>query len=157
MSENKTTQSEAQLKAAEELAKNKKAIESAKAATETAKEKYLEAQGNLKETKPGDAKAIETAKANLETAKADYLKKKGAEAQARTKAAQNGSYVPKEDERNIYHVKLDKPAFDPKSGKKLSKEYIQKFTVAEWNSFVKNSSGLGYTMVIMWNPELFRL
>lgn len=131
MSENKTTQSEAQIKAAEELAKNKKAIESAKAATETAKEKYLDAQAALKEVKPEDKAGI--------------------------KAAQNGSYVPKENERNIFHVKLDKPAFDPKSGKKLSKEYIQKFTVAEWNQFIKNSSGLGYTMDILWNPEALKL
>ena len=157
MSENKTTQSEVQIKAAEELAKNKKAIESAKAATETAKEKYLDAQAALKEVKPDNAKAVESAKKSVEDAKSDYLKKKEAEAQARTKAAQNGSYVPKENERNIYHVKLDKPAFDPKSGKKLSKEYIQKFTTAEWNQFEKNSAGLGYTMEIMWNPEVFNL
>ena len=157
MSENKTTQSEAQIKAAEDLAKNKKAIESAKAATETAKEKYLDAQAALKEVKPDDAKVVEAAKKSINDAKADYLKKKEAEMQARTKAAQNGTYIPKESERGIFHVKLDKPAFDSKSGKKLSKEYIQKFTVAEWNSFVKNSSGLGYTMETMWNPELFRL
>lgn len=157
MSENKTTQSEAQLKAAEELAKNKKAIESAKAATETAKEKYLDAQGALKDTKKDDAKAVEIAKANLETAKADYLKKKEAETQARIKGAQNGSYLPEENERGIFHVKLDKPAYDPKSGKKLSKEYIQKFTQAEWNSFEKNSAGLGYEQTIMWNPEVYNL
>ena len=71
-------------------------------------------------------------------------------------AAQTGSYLPKESERGIYHVKLDKPAFDPKSGKKLSKEFIQKFTLAEWNQFNKNSQGLGYTVEIMWNPELFQ-
>ena len=158
MSENKTTQSEAQIKSAEELAKNKKAYESAKGATETAREKYLDAQAALKEVKPGDAKAIEVAKKSIDDAKADYLKKKEAEAQARTKLFQNGSsYVPKESEQNLYHVKLDKPAFDPKSGKKLSKEYIQKFTIAEWNQFIKNSSGLGYTMDILWNPEALKL
>ena len=75
MSENKTTQSEAQIKAAEDLAKNKKAIETAKAATETAKEKYLAAQAALKEVKPDDAKAVEAAKKSVEAAKADYLKK----------------------------------------------------------------------------------
>jgi len=156
MSENKTTQSEAQIKA-EEIAKNKKAYESAKGATEAAKEKYLEAQATLKGVKPEDKEGIKTAQKSVEDLKADYLKKKEAEAQARTKAAQNGSYVPKENERNIYHVKLDKPAFDPKSGKKLSKEYIQKFTIAEWNQFEKNSAGLGYTMEIMWNPEALKL
>ena len=157
MSENKTTQSEAQTKAAEELAKNKKAIETAKAATETAKEKYLGAQAALKDTKSDDAKAVEAAKKTLEEAKANYTKVKEAEVQTRIKAAQNGSYLPEVKERGIVHVKLDKPAFDPKSGKRLSKEYIQKFTVAEWNSFQKNSSGLGYTTDIMWNPEVYNL
>jgi len=158
MSENKTTQPEAQIKAAEDLAKNKKAYESAKGATEIAKEKYLDAQATLKEVKPGDAKAVEAAKKSMDDAKVDYLKKVQAENQARTKLFQNGSsYVPKESEQNLYHVKLDKPAFDPKSGKKLSKEYIQKFTIAEWNQFIKNSSGLGYTMDILWNPEALKL
>ena len=158
MSENKTTQSEAQIKAAEELAKNKKAYESAKGATETAKEKYLGAQAALKEVKPDDVKAVGSAKKSIEDAKVEYLKKVQAENQARTKLFQNGlSYVPKESEQNLYHVKLDKPAFDPKSGKKLSKEYIQKFTIAEWNQFIKNSSGLGYTMDILWNPEAPKL
>ena len=157
MSENKTTQSEAQIKAAEELAKNKKAIESAKAATDTAKGKYLEAQSVLKEVKPDDSKALEAAKKSVGDAKSDYLKKKEVEVQARVKAAQNGSYVPEDNERNIYHVKLDRPAYDPKSGKKISKEYIQKFTIAEWNQFEKNSMGLGFTTEIMWNPEVFNL
>ena len=158
MSENKTTQSEAQTQKAEEIAKNKKAYESAKGATETAKEKYLEAQAALKKVKPEDAKAVEAAKKSVDDLKADYLKKVEAENQARTKLFQNGSsYVPKETEQNLYHVKLDKPAFDPKSGKKLSKEYIQKFTTAEWNQFEKNSAGLGYTMEIIWNPEVFNL
>jgi hypothetical protein len=95
--------------------------------------------------------------AMIEEAKANYTKVKEAEVQIRIKAAQNGTYIPKESERGIFHVKLDKPAFDPKSGAKLSKEYIQKFTQAEWNQFLKNSSGLGYTMEIMWNPEVYNL
>ncbi len=158
MSENKTTQSEAQTQKAEEIAKNKKAYESAKGATETAKEKYLEAQATLKGVKPEDKAGIKAAQKSVDDLKADYLKKVEAENQARTKLFQNGSsYVPKETEQNLYHVKLDKPAFDPKSGKKLSKEYIQKFTIAEWNQFIKNSSGLGYTMDILWNPEALKL
>ena len=158
MSENKTTQSETQIKTAEELAKNKKAYESAKGATEAAKEKYLGAQTTLGGVKPGDKEGIKTAQKSVDDLKADYLKKVEAENQARTKLFQNGSsYVPEETEQNLYHVKLDKPAFDPKSGKKLSKEYLQKFTIAEWNQFIKNSSGLGYTMEIMWNPEAYNL
>ena len=81
----------------------------------------------------------------------------GLDLQAKIEAAQTGSYLPKEKERNLYHVKLDKPAYNPKTGEKLSKEFIQKFTEAEWNQFKRNSAGLGYEMEIMWNPETFRI
>ena len=158
MSENETTPSPEEIKLQEEMAKNKKSLEKAKSETEAAKEKYLEAQATLKGVKPEDKAGIKAAQKSVDDLKADYLKKVEAENQARTKLFQNGSsYVPKETEQNLYHVKLDKPAFDPKSGNKLSKEYIQKFTVAEWNQFIKNSSGLGYTMDILWNPEALKL
>ena len=158
MSKNKTTQPEAQTQKAEEIAENKKAYELAQGATETAKEKYLEAQAALKGMKPEDKAGVKSAQKSVDDLKTDYLKKVEFENQARTKLFQNGSsYVPKETEQKLYHVKLDKPAFDPKSGKKLSKEYIQKFTIAEWNQFIKNSSGLGYTTDILWNPEALKL
>ena len=77
--------------------------------------------------------------------------------QAKIEAAQTGSYLPKVSERHIYHVRLDKPAFNPKTGEKLSKDFIQKFTVSEWNQFKRNSAGLGYEMEILWNPETFKI
>jgi len=67
--------------------------------------------------------------------------------------AQSGSYVPGEKEKGLFHVKLDTPSYDKTTGKKLSKAYIQKFTVPEWKHFEKNSKGLGFTTEIMWNPE----
>lgn len=63
------------------------------------------------------------------------------------------SYVPQENEKNLYHALLDKPAFDPRTGKKCSKEYAQKFTEAEWNQFAKHYEGLGYTIKMLWNPK----
>lgn len=63
------------------------------------------------------------------------------------------SYVPQENEKALYHVLLDKPAFDPRTGKKCSKEVTQKFTEAEWNLFAKHYEGLGYTIKMLWNPK----
>ena len=48
---------------------------------------------------------------------------------------------------------MDKPAFDPRTGKKCSKEVTQKFTEAEWNQFAKHYEGLGYTIKMLWNPK----
>jgi hypothetical protein len=147
-------QSEAEIKAAEELALNKNKIEKAKAGTKAAKDELSDAQRDLVESK-GDAKAEEAAKKALEAAKLKYQEKIEAEKTSRIKAAQSGSYLPEEKERVVFHVKLDRPFFDSKSGSKISKAFIQKFTVAEWNSFIKNSSGLGYTTEIVWNPEIY--
>jgi hypothetical protein len=61
-------------------------------------------------------------------------------------------YTPESTERDLYHVELDKPGFNPTTGEKLSKAFIQKFTKAEWNQFVGNSSGLGYKQTILWDP-----
>jgi len=63
------------------------------------------------------------------------------------------SYVPQENEKNLYHALLDKPAFDPRTGKKCSCEFTQKFTEAEWNQFAKHYEGLGYTIKMLWNPK----
>lgn len=63
------------------------------------------------------------------------------------------SYVPQENEKNLYHALLDKPAFDPRTGKKCSKAVTQKFTEAEWNLFAKHYEGLGYTIKMLWNPK----
>lgn len=102
------------------------------------------------------SKAAEAKKAEaLKAAEAKKAEAKKAE-EARIKRAQSGSYLPDVKERKLFHVKLDKPAFNPQDGKKLSKAFIQKFTVADWKHFEKNSKGLGYTTEIMWNPEEYK-
>lgn len=146
----------AEIQETEELLKSKKAIESAKAATETAKGKFEDAQAAAKLV-GDDPKASDLAKTLVESTKADYIAKRQAETKVRIKGAQVGEYLPDESERGLFHVTLDKPAFNPKDGKKLSKAYTQKFTIAEWNQFSKNSSGLGYEQTIVWNPTIYNL
>lgn len=76
--------------------------------------------------------------------------------QAKIKAAQSGtSYLAEQKEHHLYHVKLDKPNYSPKDGKKVSKAFIQKFSVQDWNNHNKNGRGLGFTAEILWNPEAY--
>ena len=76
---------------------------------------------------------------------------------ARIKAAQGkSSYVPDEDERHLYHVKMDRPAFDPTTGeRKGAKPFKQKFTVQDWRNHLEHGAQLGYITEVIWNPELY--
>lgn len=67
--------------------------------------------------------------------------------------SKESTYVPEDKEKHLYHIKLDKPSFDPKTGKKLSKAFVQKFTVAEYRLFEKNGNTLGYEKEVLWTPE----
>lgn len=139
--------------AAKELAAAKKAVEKASGEVDTAKENVAKAEEALKAAeKPEDKKKAEDA---LAKAKEELVKKIEAVTAIRIKNAQSGSYLPEEKERKLVHVKMDKPSYSRTDGKKISKAYIQKFTIAEWNHFAKNSSGLGYKVEIMWNPALY--
>ncbi len=62
-------------------------------------------------------------------------------------------YAPLEHEKGLYHVVLDKPGFDPKSGRKLSKAFTQKFTKADWAQTKLSLASLGYEYEIIWDPE----
>ena len=75
----------------------------------------------------------------------------------RIKAAQGkSSYVPDEDERHLYHVKMDRPAFDPTTGeRKGAKPFKQKFTVQDWRNHLEHGAQLGYITEVIWNPELY--
>lgn len=140
MSENKTTskKEETQAKKSEETQDDaaKKTANASTAKTKTAEELKAEEEAKKKA-------AAEAAKKEAEKAE-----------QAKIKAAQGeSSYVAAPKERHLYHVKLDKPAFSPKDGKKLSKAFIQKFTVQDWKNHLAHAKGLGFTAEILWNPE----
>lgn len=62
-------------------------------------------------------------------------------------------YKPEDREKHLYHVELDKSLYDTKTGKKLSKEFIQKFTETEFKMFEQSNRGLGYTVKVLWKPE----
>jgi len=60
-----------------------------------------------------------------------------------------------QNEKNVFHVRLDKKQFSAKDGSKLSVAFVQKFPKAEFAQFQKHASALGYTEVeVLWNPEI---
>lgn len=136
MSENKTTSKKEETQ--DKNPENASAAAKKTAAASTAKAKTAE-----------ELKAEEEAK---KKAAAEAAKKEAE--QAKIKAAQGeSSYVAAPKERHLYHVKLDKPAYSPKDGKKLSKAFIQKFTVQDWKNHLAHAKGLGFTAEVLWNPE----
>ena len=70
-------------------------------------------------------------------------------------------YVPKDSEKGYYHLQLERPYFDKRSGKKLSMPFIQLFSEKEYEKFVfkkdektlSNSEMLGYEVKVLWNPK----
>jgi hypothetical protein len=141
----------------EDDVKVKKAIEVAKTATQAAKQDCDEAFSEVKSLKGGDAKALENAKKILADTKAIYEKKIEVEYSLRVKASQTDGYLPELTERRVFHVRLDKQAFNPLTGEKITRPILQKFTVADWNQFINNSLGLGYVKTILWDPTFYNL
>lgn len=99
--------------------------------------------------------------AELAKAKEELAKAQEAVLAVRIKAAQSNApedeFKPALSERRLYHVILDKPLYDKNTGKKLSKAYPQKFSAKEFNLFKNNSAGLGFTIKVVWDPELYYL
>lgn len=83
------------------------------------------------------------------------------EVAAEAKKKEENSYQPAENEKNLYHVELEKILFDRNTGKKLSKAVVQKFTRAEYNQLVgkknekdkSNAEMLGYTVKLLYAPS----
>lgn len=71
------------------------------------------------------------------------------------------AYEPDEKEKKYYHVQLEKPYFDKKTGARLSKPYVQKMTAQDYKRLVgkkgdkdkSNAEMLGYSVTVLWNPE----
>lgn len=74
---------------------------------------------------------------------------------------QQSKYKPDDKEKHLYHVELEKPLYNPSTGKKISTPYVQKFTKSEFKQFVgkkgandkSNAEMLGYTVKVLFNPE----
>ncbi len=130
---------DAALKAKGVIAEKEKAVAEFKAAFDAAPEnKKVEAKAKY-QTSVGE---LQKAKENFEV--------------LRGKAAADGTFRPKVKESGYFHVLLDKPSFDSKTGKKLSKEIPQIFEPKAFTQFQNSAKGLGYTVKVLWNPEIYQ-
>lgn len=70
------------------------------------------------------------------------------------------AYVPKDTEKKYYHVQLEKPYYDKRTGEKKSKPFVQKLTEYGYKQLTgkrnerdkSNAEMLGYTVTVLWNP-----
>lgn len=94
--------------------------------------------------------AINNAKKKSEEAKAMKVSK----AQIRIEDGKeiNSGLLPKENERHLFHISMEKPAFDSKTGKKLSTEKIQKYTQVEFHLYKGQWKIQGWDVKVLWNP-----
>lgn len=66
----------------------------------------------------------------------------------------SNAYTPRDIEKHLYHVELEKRIFDKMTGEKKSKPFIQMFTKAEWPAFKERAARLGYNHVeVLWEPK----
>ena len=68
----------------------------------------------------------------------------------------DNDYLPDENERHLFHVKMEKRVFSPSTGEKLTKDFVQKYNSKEWGAYKKNGGGLGFTCTVLWNPENYK-
>lgn len=65
----------------------------------------------------------------------------------------NENYIVEPNERGFYHCRLEQPSFDSKSGRKLSKPFIQKFDKKFFeNGGFEALKQQGYTIEILYKP-----
>lgn len=57
------------------------------------------------------------------------------------------AYSAPKGEEGQFHVKLQRPGFDQKTGKKLHKPFIQKFAKREWKNFLLHKQGLEHEIL----------
>lgn len=71
----------------------------------------------------------------------------------RLKLSSEDDYPVNAKELHLFHVELEKREFDQKTGKKLSKPFVQKFTKSEWAIAEKRLQSQGYTTIVLFDPN----
>lgn len=63
------------------------------------------------------------------------------------------NYIVPQNERNVYHCKIEITQFDNRNGKKISRPRIQKFDKKEYETIVERNLKLqGYVVEVLYNP-----
>lgn len=162
MSANKKTVSEYQQEARAKLISTAKGE---KTKYDNLVEKAKEAKVKVENAEGKDIeaakKAFETAKENASVAFKKYLESRAKASRfvsvedASVSVEKPENFTPKNEEKMFYHIELDQPNFDKKTGKKLSKAFVQIFDIPAFKSFAANQNTLGFTVQVLWNPEVY--
>lgn len=60
----------------------------------------------------------------------------------------------KPNEVHLYHVRLEKRKFNPETGERTSKPFVQTYPAKDFERFMKRSlEGQGYTLEILHDPN----
>lgn len=63
------------------------------------------------------------------------------------------NYIVPQNERNVYHCKIEITQFDNRTGKRISTPRIQKFDKKEYETIVETNLKLqGYVVEVLYNP-----
>ena len=63
-------------------------------------------------------------------------------------------YEVRDDEKHLYHCRIELAQFDPKSGKRLSNPSLQKFNAKEvGGGMLSRLAKQGYTVDVLYSPE----
>ena len=103
------------------------------------------ADQKIADQKAADQKTVDQKAADQKAADKKVADQKTVDKKVKT-------YKVKTKEKHLFHVEMSKGGFNPQTGKKVSKPFIQMFTESEWNQFEKSGSGLGYTTKVVWDP-----
>lgn len=54
---------------------------------------------------------------------------------------------------SLYHVILDMPLFNQRTGKREFTPYVQMFSEPEYRNFERHAESQGYVCTVLWNPK----
>ena len=94
---------------------------------------------------------LKAKEAKLEALEKELKAKEVKEMEANPSLKLKTGYVVNPKEKGHYHAILEQVNISP-SGKRLSKPYVQIFSVDDWKSFVKCKGSLGYTVEVIHDP-----
>lgn len=67
------------------------------------------------------------------------------------------NYIVPESEKHLFHVKMEQKAFNPNTGARLSRPFVQKFGAKTWEHLKEFFKGNNYTMEVLYDPTEFNL
>lgn len=62
------------------------------------------------------------------------------------------NYIVPENEKHLFHVKIEQKAFNQNTGKRLSKPRVQKFGVKMYNRILDDLQRQGFSIDVLYNP-----